>query len=73
MYLWCKNVLIYYVDTISNGEIRLVDGLSQYEGRVQMWWNSEWMTICSDGWDEQDAKVICSQLGYLSTSVEVEG
>ena len=61
------------IDTIGNGEVRLVDGLTQYEGRVEIWWNSEWRTVSSDGWDESDAKVVCRQLGYLSTSVQVEG
>ena len=63
----------YNIDTIHNGELRLVDGLTQYEGKVEIRWNSEWRTICSDGWDENDAKVVCRQFGYLSTSVQVEG
>ena len=38
-----------------------------------MYLNSEWRTICNDGWDEADAKVVCRQLNYLSTSVDVQG
>ena len=62
-----------HIDTIGNRKVRLADGHTQHEGRVEIWWNSEWMTICSDGWDENDAKVICRQLSYLSTSVLIEG
>lgn len=62
-----------YTDTIKNGELRLTDGLTRYEGRVEMYWNLEWRTICNDGWDESDAKVVCRQLNYLSTSLEIKG
>ena len=53
--------------------MRLTDGLTQYEGRVEVYLNLEWITICNDGWDEADAKVVCRQLNYLSTSVDVQG
>ena len=38
-----------------------------------MYWNSEWIAFCADEWDEYDATVVCRQLGYLATSLEVEG
>lgn len=60
-------------DTVKSGELRLTDGLTRYEGRVEMYWNSEWRTLCNDGWDESDAKVVCRQLNYLSTTIEVKG
>ena len=53
--------------------MRLVDGVTQYEGTVQIRWNSEWRTICSDGWDDQDAVVVCRQFNYLATSVHIQG
>ena len=56
-----------------NGTLRLTDGLSQYEGRVETYWDSEWKSICSDGWDELDAMVVCRQMKYLSTSVQIHG
>ena len=38
-----------------------------------MYWDSEWRTVCYDGWDELDARVVCRQLNYLSTSVQILG
>ena len=64
---------LMHIDTIKNGELRLTDGLTRFEGRVEMYWNSEWRTICNNGWDESDAIVVCRELNYLSTSLEIKG
>ena len=61
------------IGTINNGEIRLTNGLHKYAGRVEMYWNSEWRTVCHDGWNERDAQVVCRELSYLSTSIQVLG
>ena len=52
--------------------MRLVDGSSPYEGRVEVCNNGQWGTICNRGyWNYQDAMVVCRQLGFAAAGNEI--
>lgn len=55
----------------SDGAIRLVSGTSSSTtdpggtaGRLEMFYNGQWGTVCSNVFDVTDADVVCNQLGY---------
>ena len=50
--------------TAHNGKVRLVDGLHESEGRVEVYFSSSWSGVCNDKWVVNNANVICRQLGY---------
>ena len=46
------------------GMIRLQGGNFVNQGRVEVYCNGQWGTICDDGFGSNDANIICKQLGY---------
>ena len=44
--------------------VRLVGGPSGREGRLEIFHNSVWGTVCDDDFDDAAARVACFMLGY---------
>ena len=58
------NVSNVQLTNCTNGDIRLVNGSSQYSGRVEICANNVWGRVCKNGWSTYDALVVCNQLGF---------
>ena len=63
----CVIVLCLYMCTekvCTPGDIKLVDGGVDYEGRVEYCNDGIWGTVCDDRWSAEDAAVVCAMLGH---------
>lgn len=48
-----------------DGDIRLVGGSTTLEGRVEVCFNNAWGAVCDNSFGNEEASVVCSQLGFL--------
>ena len=41
-----------------------MNGQNEFEGRVEVCQHGQWRTVCNDGWGNEEAEVVCRQLGF---------
>ncbi|KAJ8300514.1 hypothetical protein KUTeg_022033 [Tegillarca granosa] len=73
VYIGCTFQLCLSTGTVPASPLRLVGGTSRYEGRLEVFHNGQWGTVCDDGANYNIAKVVCSQLGLSGSTVSVRG
>ncbi len=49
-----------------DGDLRLADGASNLRGRLEVFNNGDWGTVCDDRFNNISAAVACRQLGHTS-------
>jgi len=58
-----------YANYLTAGELRLARGTrtstSYTSGRLEIYFNGWWGTVCDDGWYSANSDVACRQLGYF--------
>ncbi|XP_020023075.1 macrophage scavenger receptor types I and II isoform X1 [Castor canadensis] len=48
----------------SKNTVRLVGGSEPHEGRVEIFHDGQWGTVCDDHWEMHVGRVVCRSLGY---------
>ena len=59
-----SSALYVVTSSCTEGQVRLADGSTTYEGRVEVCHGGVWVAIYDSGWSYYDALVVCRQLGY---------
>ena len=60
------NNLRNYFSCICTGEehVRLIDGRGPGDGRLEVFYNGHWGSVCGEQWTQDNTDVVCRMLRY---------
>ncbi|XP_016390826.1 deleted in malignant brain tumors 1 protein-like isoform X2 [Sinocyclocheilus rhinocerous] len=58
-----ENALVSKTSAISDVSVRLLDGTDACSGRVEIYKDSDWGTICDEGLDDVEGNLVCYEAG----------
>ncbi|XP_004639582.1 galectin-3-binding protein [Octodon degus] len=70
IWLW---LLVPGIQGAQDGDMRLVNGTTANEGRVEIFYGGQWGTVCDNLWDLADANVVCRALGFENATEALGG
>lgn len=59
--------MLYFCSGCPEGDIRLLEGNTEFEGRVEICKDNSWGSVCHNSWGASDVRVVCRQLGFSTT------
>ncbi|MED6286153.1 hypothetical protein CHARACLAT_002924 [Characodon lateralis] len=68
----CVKGIVYsehFTKITCSGSVRLVHGSNHCSGRLEVKLNESWSSVCDEGFNQQDAEVVCREIGCGPASV----